>query len=150
MKRERFVILLVVSLLMVTALTGFSNTASASSVSQNEQTEVATIEPQATRDYYFSHIVPAFGNMYDPRNFTMTAGKYCRVQRIDTSYGNVSFRVVDYNTLSPLGGWIKVDRGQTKLIYTNTSGRTQNVRIQLSAVLPAQIHAKGYFKFGEF
>lgn len=80
----------------------------------------------------------------------MTPGKYCVVQRTDTVRWNVSFRVVDASTLGALGDWIAVGRGQTKTIYTNTSGQTQHVKIEYSAVAPVEFTTTGWFKFGEF
>lgn len=135
---------------LIASLPGLTIAESAPLVSQVEQVAAENVEPQATRDYYFDIVVPAFGSTYDPRTFTMSAGKYCLVQRTDTTYWTASFRVVDASTLGALGDWVQIDRGQTKLIYTNTSGQTQNVKIELSATVPASVHTTGWFKFGDF
>lgn len=104
----------------------------------------------ATKNYAFSINIPAFGSIYDQEKYFMSSGKYCMVQRTDSSTWNASFRVVDFETLVPLSDWVEVRSGETKLIYTNTSGTTQAIRFDLSARAPFSIKVEGYFKFGEF
>jgi len=113
-------------------------------------TAFANVGVLATRDYAFSIDIPAFGTIYDSENYFMSAGKYCKVQRTDSTWWNASFRVVDYDTLVPLSDWVQIGQGETKLVYTNTSGTTQSIRFELSAVAPLDIQVEGYFKFGEF
>ena len=108
------------------------------------------IEPLATKDYLFDITIPATGTTYSPSPYTMTAGKYCIVQRTDSVNKSGLFRVVDANTLTPLGSWVTIWNGESKLIYTNISGTTQSVKIELSSANISTVRAQGYFKFGEF
>ena len=108
------------------------------------------IEPLATKDYLFDITIPAMGTTYSPGYYTMSAGKYCIVQRTDSVNRSAVFHVVDKNTLTPLGSWVTVWDGDSQLIYTNTSGTTQYVKIELSSANILSVHTQGYFKFGEF
>ncbi|HBK85417.1 MAG TPA: hypothetical protein DDZ53_05240 [Firmicutes bacterium] len=149
MKARCIVAMLMVSCLMATVLPGWVS-AESLSMAPLKQTEGVSAELMGTRDYDFDFNIPARGTEYDSRTFTMSASKYCIVQRTDSNYGTGSFRVVDASTLAPLGDWVVIDRGDSALIYTNTSGQTQYVRIEYSSRNVLSVHAVGWFKFGEF
>lgn len=115
----------------------------------NEASKI-NVEPNATRNYPFDIVIPWVGSIYTSSSYTMTAGKYCIVQRTDSVNKSAVFRVVDANTLTPLGNWVTVQSGESRLIYTNTSGTTKYVKIEMSSNNITSVHVQGYFKFGEF
>lgn len=121
-------------------------------------TDAANVEPNATRDYPFKVLVPNFGTTYFPDNYNpsdpstyyiMSPGKYVIVQRTD-SVRSAVFRAVDASTKTPLSDWIAIWDGESKLVYTNTSGKTQYIRFEISSPNVTSFWAQGFFKFGEF
>lgn len=149
MKAKNIAVMLILSCLVLTALPVWVSAADLL-IAPLEQFEGTPIGPMGTRDYDFDYSIPAFGTEYDSRTFTMSAGKYCIVERTDSNYGTASFRVVDASTLTPLGSWVVIDRGKSALIYTNISGGTQYVRIQYSSNNVLPVKASGWLKFGEY
>ena len=122
-------------------------------------TDAANIEPNTTRDYPFKVLIPNVGTTYFPDHYNpsdpstyyiMSPGKYVIVQRTDSVNRSAVFRAVDASTETPLGDWIEIWNGESKLIYTNTSGKTQYIRFEISSKNITSFWAQGFFKFGEF
>ncbi len=147
MKIKNIVLLLVVSCLLTITLPTWTSAESAILPADANH----PIEILDTRSYRFDYTIPWVGSIYTTDNFTMSAGKYCIVERDDSSSGQTaSFRVVDATTKEPLGNWVKIGPWGSATIYTNTSGATQNVKIQMSSDNVLSVHVTGYFVFGDF
>jgi len=122
-------------------------------------TKAANVEPNATRDYPFKVLIPntnttVFPDNYNPSDpstyYIMSPGKYVIVQRTDSVNRSAVFRAVDASTKTPLSDWVIIWNGESKLVYTNTSGKTQYIRFEISSSNITSFLAQGFFKFGEF
>jgi len=122
-------------------------------------TKAPNVEPNATRDYSFKVLVPNFGTTYFPVNYNpsdpstyyiMSPGKYVIVQRTDSVNRSAVFRAVDASTKTPLSDWVIIWNGESKLVYTNTSGKTQYIRFEISSSNITSFWAQGFLSSVNF
>jgi len=102
------------------------------------------------KPYDFDIIIPSFGSTYSD-TYTMSPGKYVKVYLRNAGGHSVNIRVVDANTMQPLGDWKSgIVAGQNVLLWTNTTGETKYVKMELGADSPFHVEAIGTWLFGWF